>query len=179
MAVPFAAHATTVNGYTLTASPDGNACSGLLGTSPTCVDLNGSPQIIKFDFNDNGEVSGTEINPLFPSIDGTEFSFDFGTGGTGTGTWYYAPDDATDPGITSFTAKGGNGFNWFVKDGPAFAGIGDYSMFSTPTNASGNPAGLSNLTFFDSATVIPLPAAGWLLLGGIGGLAALRRKKAA
>ena len=29
----------------------------------------------------------------------------------------------------------------------------------------------------DPGTVIPLPAAGWLLLGGLGGLAALRRRK--
>ena len=29
----------------------------------------------------------------------------------------------------------------------------------------------------DDNTVIPLPAAGWLLLGGLGGLAALRRRK--
>ena len=45
-----------------------------------------------------------------------------------------------------------------------------------------------NLTFLESATgrqnlvtvsPVPLPAAGWLLIAGIGGLAALRRRKTA
>jgi hypothetical protein len=110
MLVPMSATAATVNDYALSPlSPiEGNDCSGVLGTSPTCEDLNGSPQIIKIDFEDDGSIKEISINPLFSSIDGSEFSFDFGDDdSTGTGTWYYTPDDATDPGITSFTAKGG------------------------------------------------------------------------
>ena len=61
----------------------GNACSGVLGTAPNC-ELDGSPLIVKFDFNDAGEVTETTIGS-FPTIDGNEFSFDFGTdGNTGT-----------------------------------------------------------------------------------------------
>lgn len=50
---------------------------------------------------------------------------------------------------------------------------------------SGNNAGdrrtLSNVELFarGDPSVIPLPAAGWLLLGGLGGLAALRRRRKA
>jgi len=46
-----------------------------------------------------------------------------------------------------------------------------------------DPDGLETPDGFDidaiSAHVIPLPAAGWLLLGGIGGLAAMKRRKKA
>jgi hypothetical protein len=48
--------------------------------------------------------------------------------------------------------------------------------------ADGNVPGISHLTIYtggEPPSVIPLPAAGWLLLAGVGGLAAMRRKKAA
>lgn len=47
---------------------------------------------------------------------------------------------------------------------------------------SGNQPDLSNVVLFHRAgeiPPIPLPAAGWLLLAGVGGLVAMRRKKAA
>jgi hypothetical protein len=41
--------------------------------------------------------------------------------------------------------------------------------------------GISHISFWNTGDtpVIPLPAAGWLLLAGVGGLVAMRRKKAA
>ncbi|SFU15094.1 THxN family PEP-CTERM protein [Sedimentitalea nanhaiensis] len=43
-----------------------------------------------------------------------------------------------------------------------------------------NPAGLyAKFTATTNVNVVPLPAAGWLLLAGVGGLAAVRRKKKA
>lgn len=53
-----------------------------------------------------------------------------------------------------------NGQGWFVSLGK--------SVLTTDGSGPGNP----------NPGVIPLPAAGWLMIGGIGGLAALRRKKA-
>nr|WP_319386759.1 VPLPA-CTERM sorting domain-containing protein [uncultured Roseibium sp.] len=39
--------------------------------------------------------------------------------------------------------------------------------------------GTTGAQAFEFATAVPLPAAGWLLIGGIGGLAAMRRRKKA
>ena len=49
----------------------------------------------------------------------------------------------------------------------------------TVLNADGGKLSHITTTTGDPGTVIPLPAAGWLLLGGLGGLAALRRRKKA
>jgi hypothetical protein len=125
----------------LIATIDGNDCAGVFGKGfencaiPSNYDPNESPVIIKFDFE--GEVASTEINSaLFPSIDGSEFSFDFGTN-----TWTYMPG-ADDPTITFFVAKGGPAFNLFST-----GGLSD--MWITPDNPGGQPSGLSHLTFYD------------------------------
>jgi hypothetical protein len=72
-----------------------------------------------------------------------------------------------------------------------FTGIGSPASGSFNTQAAGlltgngcdgrNSPGISHLTVYTggSTSVIPLPAAGWLLLAGVGGLAALRRRKSA
>jgi hypothetical protein len=115
---------TTANAA-LIGTYEGNDCAGVFGKSFTeCVapampgtDLKTpSPIIIKFNFNEDGTVGEVEINPLFPSIDGGEFSWVFGEDGTGTGTWTYTPG-AGDPAITSFVAKGGPEFNFFSTGG--------------------------------------------------------------
>jgi hypothetical protein len=94
-------------------------------------------------------------------------------------------------------------------DGNAFEIVGTFFGGGTTTLTFGNPpydyntgytlglaelgalTNLSKLTFRSApdggnlridnvgVEVIPLPAAGWLLLAGVGGLAAMRRKKAA
>lgn len=158
---------------------DGNDCAGVFGPSfPNCFTpvvpgtslTERSQIIIKFNFNDDGSFGAIEINPLFGSINGSEFAFDFGD--DGTGTWTYTPG-AGDPVITAFTAKGGPAFNLYSTEG-------DYTdvAFSTPLNPSGGPAGLSHLGFYDSDGDLLLPEPGSLALLGLGllGIALARRR---
>jgi hypothetical protein len=161
---------------------EGNDCSGVLGTFPNCVVAadpangipNDTPIIIKINFNDNGSFGQIEINPLYSSIDGTEFTFDFGQDGTGTGTWTYTPGTG-DPAITAFIAKGGNAFNLFST-------LGDYTdvAYYTPNNASGGPAGLSHMSFYNSGDDFQVPEPGTMALLGLGllGIGLARRRKA-
>lgn len=72
-----------------------------------------------------------------------------------------------------------------------FTGIGSPASGTFNTSLAGlltgndcdgnNSPGISHLTVYtgEDPSVIPLPAAGWLLLAGVGGLVAMRRKKAA
>jgi hypothetical protein len=116
----------------------------------------GSPIIIKFEFDD-GVLEGFEINStLFPTIDGSEFSFVFGDAEGTTGTWTYTPV-AGDPSILAYVAKGGpDGFSVFLND-DAFVNAG---AWTTPTGCGPGgalPCGLSHLSFYDSGTTPPPP----------------------
>jgi|GEM_PF-3847227 len=73
-----------------------------------------------------------------------------------------------------------------VKAGGKGASGGGYVIYSiTPGDTSGSvpdfadyiDKDISHVSFYDGTAVIPLPAAGWLLLGGLGGLAALKRRR--
>jgi hypothetical protein len=143
----------------------GSDCSGVFGSGftncriPSTFDPDMTPVIIKF----NADGSVDEINSaLFPTISGSEFSFNFT--GADTGTWTYTPG-ADDPAtlVSFFVAKGGDSFNLFSVDSN-----GPNSWF-TPDGA-----GLSHLTFYEGASsdVVPEPGT-WLLVGS--GLVAARR----
>ncbi len=155
----------------------GNDCAGTFGTPPNCVDPDGSPLILKIDFSGVTPVDFTFGN--FTTINGNEFSFDFGTdGNTGTGTWTYNPGPG-DPIITSYVAKGGPNFNLFSNEPPLNSG-----EYFTPINAGGNIPELSRITFFDSPSNGPSPSVpepttilGFLAFGGAGLLSSRKRAK--
>lgn len=70
--------------------------------------------------------------------------------------------------------KGGNGFAAYNLD--LSAGLtGGWSTQALVVGNNNNTPALSHVSLY--TTPIPLPAAGWLMLAGIGGLAALRRRK--
>jgi hypothetical protein len=153
------------------ATLDGNDCAGVFGqgfsncavpADPENGIPNASPIIIKFNFNDDGSPGQIEINSsLFPTIDGSEFSIAFDASGSGTGIWTYTPG-AGDPAVLAFVAKGGSAFNLFNT-------LGDYTdvAYATPDNASGGPAGLSHMSFYDTGEM-QLAEPGTLVLLGLG-----------
>lgn len=189
---------------TVSATIKDNDCSGYFGTGFGSCQIFGyddakkkvllSPVIAKY----KADLTIAEINDdAFPTFDGTEISMS----GNKTGTWTYAKA-VDDPSIRYWAAKGSNSFNlfWTVSDvdtgvGGACAGADKFTLaclsaalkvtsgsWFTPTNNGGNQADLSHITFYDSVdptVVVPVPAAGLLLLSGIGGLAALRRRRKA
>jgi hypothetical protein len=153
--------------------PGGNYCENFVsGTGDSVCNVNDSPWIVKYENTGDGWTID-EFNTAF----GDASAF----GGirieeTDAGwTWSY-DNDGDDPGITAFAAKGSNAHNLYVWDEPG-------GFFGGETISFLFPQGASNITFFDRAdgdmNVIPLPAGVWLLLGGLGGLAAFRRRNRA
>jgi hypothetical protein len=178
---------------------DANDCSGYFGKANDdpevwCdvgagLDEAVSPWVAKLDGEDSNEDT---TNEFFSSIDGDEFSFEFDGG---DGSWLYNPG-AGDPAIRYWVAKAGDFFNLFwtvdaesenCKEGLFSSNYTlaclEEALSVTAGSFTSPKDSLSHITFYDTGETppppIPLPAAGWLLLAGVGGLAAMRRKKTA
>lgn len=211
--VSFAIDKDSIDPFDLGVTKTNNDCSGYFGSGfNNCMiafgDTDLSPVIIKFnedltlstddDFDptdpDDSDDSG-EINTLFPTVDGSEWSFS-GTGSeNGTGSWEYTTDDDDDPGIRYWVAKAGPGFNIFWDvDQDDFDNLCDGSentlaclmaansvtsgTWFTPLNQDGGNRGLSHLTFYDSApSPIPVPAAFWLFGTALVGFIGISRRR--
>jgi hypothetical protein len=100
------------------------------------------------------------------------------TGGGTSGGWELS--DYGGYGTVMLALKGGPNFSVYLLDG---ATSGDWNTFGITTGGGKPGPGLSNFTAWgrgtapDPGTPIPLPAAGWMLLAGLGGLVAIRRRK--
>lgn len=148
------------------------------GQITTMTSSSGLPiDLYGFYFDMQGTGNPDSLNQLILSssktTEETQFVFQLGQLAP-AGSQLYFPYTFED-GVLSGDAYNGvivnNDSYYVVIDSPLFRGV-DFVTWSTRQ--------AQNVRIDDiSAAVIPLPAAGWLLLAGVGGLAAMRRKKAA
>jgi hypothetical protein len=94
-----------------------------------------------------------------------------------SGTW--SVSSWSGIGSAMLVLKGGPNFAAYLLD--LAAGLsGEWRTDALLVgNSLQNSAGLSHITLYTSPAPIPLPAAGFLLLGALGGLAAVRRRRRA
>lgn len=158
-----------------------NDCSGFFGQGFDNCKVGDSPVIAGFDADlQVYETNGT----YFPSVDGTEWTFDTYDDSNSIGRWSYDPDDG-DPGIRYWSAKAGDGFRlyWYVDTyAEGYAGECDEAIGTlkgclklAATRTSGywitpDYKALSHLTFYDTGTPppsVPEPSATLLLAIGL------------
>jgi len=188
--------ALSANSATVSRQFDGNDCSGYFGTGfDSCtifVNSGGetielSPVIAKYE----EDLSLDEVNnTVFPTIDGTEFTFsNLGTDNS-TGDFLYTKDDLFDPGTRYWATKASDGFIlfWEVDDSAVAGGgvcdVADVFNLACLDAALEVTSGswttiddkeLSHITFYDTA-IIPVPAAVWLFGSALGLLGWVRRR---
>ncbi len=161
------------SGFTQAEDTDGD--SDLTGCSWL-----GSDWIVKYDFGDDGAISDTFLNPTYAGFNGLTIT----ETEEGEGSWSYDPEpvDGHLIGIIGAYFKGGTSWTLYTFDEAFYGGAMVFDWIVGDEGPSGG-GGLSNAVFFNTKKevngVIPLPAAGWLLLTGMGGLALLRRRKTA
>ncbi|MFZ1059576.1 MAG: hypothetical protein WAP47_10330 [Candidatus Rokuibacteriota bacterium] len=139
---------------------DGNDCAGVFGKDFDNCSFNDSPIVIKIEAG-----GGIEVNSLFPTINGSEFTFVPPLDGTvDSGTWTYAPNDPGDPLIRYWVAKAGPEFNlfWFGDADPDSALVQFSNIWFTPEQR-----GLSHLSFYDTLDQRRVPGPSSLALVGL------------
>ena len=174
------------------------ACTIFVPDNGGVIEL--SPVIAKYDMNEAGDtIVKTEVNTaLYPTVDGTEFSFTPGP----SGTWTYT-QGTDDPGVRYWVAKAANDFTlfWDVDaadiESPCSSTATDQTNYNLACLQAANLVttgywetaggkGLSHLTFYDTEPVstsngggeeeVPEPGVLALLgIGLLGGLVARRR----
>lgn len=168
---------------------DADACAGAYvgndtGASSTFLaDLNAGTIFAGF----GSATLGSMWSLLGKSDDGNASVQITSGAGTSTGKWSANPVKTN----TVVTIKAGNCFSAFLFSPLTSTSVsGEWNTSDTGITVGGkgsagtcdgkNVPDISHLSVFvaDSLVPAPLPAAGWLLLASVGGLAAWRRKKA-
>ena len=174
-----------------------DACTIFINSGGQRIEL--SPVIAKYERDDiNDTLFVDEVNTtVYPSVNGTEFSFSNTSPDHTTGDWTYNPG-VNDPGTRYWATKAGNDFTLFwevdtaaTSTGGACTGPDLYTLaclneamvVSTGdwTTATLGDRALSHITFYDSAPpfVVPVPATVWLFGSGLLGLVGMARRKRA
>ncbi|MBE0414834.1 VPLPA-CTERM sorting domain-containing protein [Yoonia sp.] len=147
-------------------------CAGAFEGNDSNQDLSGLfggtdwTELVKVDI-EGGETSNTQNGTTLTLTAGTTFTWEI------TDWMGYNPVMAIVKAGSFFTA-------YLIDTDLGTDGAGNtFSIFVGNQDDPKNPE-ISHLTMYGSPSVIPLPAAGWLLLMGIGGLgvASRRRRKA-
>jgi hypothetical protein len=172
-------HAATCNPTNLTTS---TACQddipGGPGGNVTTTQMNafngGAGVFGVSGWTDLGKIETTSAAGVFPS----DYFSVTTNGGNASGTWSLNADYKFTAGASyAFVLKGGTDNVAYLLDSSVTSGSWTNLDLFTPNGK--NNAGLSNMTLYGTTTPapVPLPAAAWLLVGGIAGLGAVARRR--
>lgn len=105
------------------------------------------------------------------------FSVTYGPNGAQSGTWALNPLFNWGAGLYAFAIKGATDNAVYLMDKAFTSGTWNVLALDNP---GGHPD-MSNIRLFGTAPLapVPVPAAGFLLLGALGGLAMVRRRRKA
>ncbi len=173
------AAAVTASGCSIANVAVSTACKASIpggnGGNVTATEMNGSGGVFGITtWSSLGKIDTTKAGGAFA---GGFLSVTSGAGNA-SGTWSLAPGTAFAPGGSyALVLKGATANVAYLLD-TAF-GSGTWTNADLWTPNGKNNAGLSNMTLFGTATPapIPLPAAAWLLLGGLGGIGMIARRR--
>jgi hypothetical protein len=125
------------------------------------------------DWKDFGKIDTVNAGGTFAS----QYFSVTSNSGNSSGTWKLNDGLKFAPGASyAFVLKGGTSNVAYMLDTAFTSGTWTNLDLFNPANRN---AGMSNMTLMGTAAPIPLPAAAWLLLGGIAGLGAVARKRKA